>query len=100
MQKVVIAGGAESSVTPLGIAGFASMHALSTRNDDPQRASRPFDIDRDGFVMGEGSAMLILEATNLLKHAVLVFTVRLPVTDSVQTHFMSLLLLPKGQPEQ
>ena len=59
--KVVIAGGAESSVTPLGIAGFASMHALSTRNDDPQRASRPFDIDRDGFVMGEGSAMLILE---------------------------------------
>ncbi len=59
--KVVIAGGAESSVTPLGIAGFASMHALSTRNDEPSKASRPFDIDRDGFVMGEGSAMLILE---------------------------------------
>ena len=59
--KVVISGGAESSVTPLGIAGFASMHALSTRNDDPQRASRPFDKDRDGFVMGEGSGMLILE---------------------------------------
>jgi len=52
--KVVISGGAESSVTPLGIAGFASMHALSTRNDDPQKASRPFDKDRDGFVMGEG----------------------------------------------
>ena len=59
--KVVIAGGAESSVTPLGIAGFASMHALSTRNEEPKRASRPFDIDRDGFVMGEGSGMLILE---------------------------------------
>ena len=59
--KAVISGGAESSVTPLGIAGFASMHALSTRNDDPQRASRPFDKDRDGFVMGEGSGMLILE---------------------------------------
>ncbi|MBC8259230.1 MAG: beta-ketoacyl-ACP synthase II [SAR324 cluster bacterium] len=59
--KVVISGGAESSVTPLGIAGFASMHALSTRNDDPQRASRPFDKDRDGFVMGEGSGILILE---------------------------------------
>lgn len=59
--KVVISGGAESSVTPLGIAGFASMHALSTRNDDPQKASRPFDKDRDGFVMGEGSGMLILE---------------------------------------
>ena len=59
--KAVISGGAESSVTPLGIAGFASMHALSTRNDAPQRASRPFDKDRDGFVMGEGSGMLILE---------------------------------------
>ena len=59
--KVVISGGAESSVTPLGIAGFASMHALSTRNNDPQKASRPFDKDRDGFVMGEGSGMLILE---------------------------------------
>jgi len=59
--KVVISGGAESSVTPLGIAGFSSMHALSTRNKEPKRASRPFDIDRDGFVMGEGSGMLILE---------------------------------------
>ena len=59
--KVVISGGAESSVTPLGIAGFAAMHALSTRNGDPQKASRPFDKDRDGFVMGEGSGMLILE---------------------------------------
>jgi len=59
--KVVISGGAESSVTPLGIAGFSSMHALSTRNEEPKRASRPFDIDRDGFVMGEGSGILILE---------------------------------------
>ncbi len=59
--KVMIAGGAESSVTPLGIAGFAAMHALSTRNDEPRRASRPYDTERDGFVMGEGSGMLILE---------------------------------------
>ncbi len=59
--KVVISGGAESSVTPLGIAGFSSMHALSTRNDHPEKASRPYDIDRDGFVMGEGSGILILE---------------------------------------
>ena len=65
--KVVISGGAESSVTPLGIAGFASMHALSTRNDDPQKASRPFDKDRDGFVMGEGSGMLILEEYEFAK---------------------------------
>ena len=65
--KVVISGGAESSVTPLGIAGFSSMHALSTRNDDPQKASRPFDKDRDGFVMGEGSGMLILEEYEFAK---------------------------------
>ena len=59
--KAVIAGGAESRVTPLGIAGCAGMHALSTRNDNPQAASRPYDRDRDGFIMGEGSGMMILE---------------------------------------
>ncbi|MGK7953690.1 MAG: beta-ketoacyl-ACP synthase II [Crocosphaera sp.] len=59
--KAMICGGTEASVTPLGIAGFASARALSTRNDQPQQASRPFDKDRDGFVMGEGSGILILE---------------------------------------
>ncbi|MBF0330098.1 MAG: beta-ketoacyl-ACP synthase II [Nitrospirae bacterium] len=58
---VMIAGGTESVITPLGISGFAVMKALSTRNDDPQRASRPFDSDRDGFVMGEGSGIMVLE---------------------------------------
>lgn len=58
---IMFAGGAEASITPLSIAGFCSMKALSTRNDDPGTASRPFDKDRDGFVMGEGSGMLILE---------------------------------------
>jgi 3-oxoacyl-[acyl-carrier-protein] synthase II len=58
---VMICGGAEAAVTPLGVAGFAAMRALSTRNDDPQRASRPWDRDRDGFVVGEGSGILILE---------------------------------------
>lgn len=58
---MVIAGGTESSITPVSIAGFASMRALSTRNDEPQKASRPFDKSRDGFVMGEGSGILILE---------------------------------------
>jgi 3-oxoacyl-[acyl-carrier-protein] synthase II len=60
--EVVIAGGAESTVCLLGIAGFANMRALSTRNDDPARASRPFDKDRDGFVLGEGGAVLVLES--------------------------------------
>ncbi|NEO54678.1 MAG: beta-ketoacyl-ACP synthase II [Okeania sp. SIO3B5] len=59
--QAMICGGTESAVTPLGLAGFASAKALSTRNDDPARASRPFDRDRDGFVMGEGGGILILE---------------------------------------
>jgi 3-oxoacyl-[acyl-carrier-protein] synthase II len=58
---VMIAGGSEAAITPLAVAGFASMRALSTRNDDPARASRPFDRDRDGFVIGEGSGILVLE---------------------------------------
>ena len=58
---VMIAGGSEAAITPMGVGGFAAMRALSTRNDDPHRASRPFDKDRDGFVMGEGSGVVILE---------------------------------------
>jgi 3-oxoacyl-[acyl-carrier-protein] synthase II len=58
---VMIVGGSEAAITPMGVGGFAAMRALSTRNDEPQRASRPFDKDRDGFVMGEGSGILIIE---------------------------------------
>jgi 3-oxoacyl-[acyl-carrier-protein] synthase II len=58
---VMIAGGSEAAITPMGIGGFGAMRALSTRNDEPQRASRPFDRDRDGFVVGEGAGVLILE---------------------------------------
>jgi 3-oxoacyl-[acyl-carrier-protein] synthase II len=58
---VMICGGAEGCITPLGIGGFCAMRALSTRNDEPERASRPFDRDRDGFVMGEGAGILVLE---------------------------------------
>jgi 3-oxoacyl-[acyl-carrier-protein] synthase II len=58
---VMIAGGSEAAITPMGVGGFAAMRALSTRNDEPHRASRPFDKDRDGFIMGEGSGVVILE---------------------------------------
>lgn len=61
LQDAVIAGGAESAITPLGVGGFSAMKALSTRNDEPERASRPFDRDRDGFIISEGSGVLILE---------------------------------------
>ncbi len=63
---VMIAGGSEAAITPMGVGGFAAMRALSTRNDEPTRASRPWDKDRDGFVIGEGAGILILEE---LEHA-------------------------------
>jgi len=64
---VMIAGGTEAVITPMAVAGFSIMRALSTRNDEPERASRPFDIDRDGFVMGEGAGIIIIEE---LEHAI------------------------------
>ncbi len=64
---IILAGGAEAAITPIGTAGFAAMKALSTRNDDPAHASRPFDIDRDGFVLGEGAGVLVFEE---LDHAI------------------------------
>jgi 3-oxoacyl-[acyl-carrier-protein] synthase II len=63
---VMIAGGSEAAITPMGVGGFAAMRALSTRNDDPEKASRPWDKDRDGFVIGEGAGIMVLEE---LEHA-------------------------------
>lgn len=67
LADVMIAGGSEAAITPMGMSGFSNMNAMSSKNDDPEAASRPFDKDRDGFVMGEGSGMMILEE---LGHAV------------------------------
>jgi len=64
--QVMFAGGSEATIVPIGIGGFCAMKAMSTRNEEPQRASRPFDVDRDGFVMGEGAGVLVLEE---LEHA-------------------------------
>jgi 3-oxoacyl-[acyl-carrier-protein] synthase II len=64
---LMICGGAESAITPMSVAGFASMRALSTRNNDPQHASRPFERDRDGFVIGEGAGIMILEELEFAK---------------------------------
>jgi 3-oxoacyl-[acyl-carrier-protein] synthase II len=71
---VMIAGGSEAAITPMGVGGFAAMRALSTRNDDPQRASRPFDKDRDGFIVGEGAGVLVLEEyEHALRHGARVY---------------------------
>src|SRR5207245_6646374 len=64
---IMIAGGSEAAITPMGIGGFGALRALSTRNDEPERASRPFDKDRDGFIVGEGAGGLILEEFELAK---------------------------------
>ncbi len=63
--RAMIAGGSEAAITPIGIGAFNAAHAISTRNDEPQKASRPFDAQRDGFVMGEGSAILVLEELDM-----------------------------------
>jgi 3-oxoacyl-[acyl-carrier-protein] synthase II len=64
--QVMVAGGTESCITYLGVGGFCSLKALSTRNDAPEKASRPFDLNRDGFIMAEGSGIVVLET---LEHA-------------------------------
>ncbi|MEM5786763.1 MAG: beta-ketoacyl-ACP synthase II, partial [Syntrophobacteraceae bacterium] len=64
VADIMLTGGVESTVTTLGVAGFNAMRALSTRNDDPQRASRPFDKERDGFILAEGSGILVIEELN------------------------------------
>jgi len=61
---VILTGGSEAAITPIAYAGFSNMKALSTNNDEPEKASRPFDLKRDGFIMGEGAGLLVLEAAD------------------------------------
>lgn len=77
---VMIAGGAEKATTPLGVAGFGAARALSTRNDDPQAASRPWDKDRDGFVLGDGAGIIVLEEYEHAKARGAKFTLKLLVS--------------------
>ena len=68
-QDAIICGGAEAAISPMGVGGFIAMRALSTRNDEPERASRPFDKNRDGFVIAEGAGVLILEEMESARRA-------------------------------
>jgi len=90
MQDMMVTGGAESTVSPVGIGGFCALKALSTRNDDPQRASRPFDKDRDGFVLGEGCTILVLEALdNAVKRGAQIYGEVLGYGTSCDAHHMT-----------
>ena len=86
---VVVVGGTEAAIHPLPLAGFASMQALSTRNDEPGRASRPYDKGRDGFVLGEGAGVLVLESAEHAGRAVRASTPRSPVPGSPRTPITS-----------
>jgi 3-oxoacyl-[acyl-carrier-protein] synthase II len=79
--EVMIAGGTEMSTTDCGLGGFAAARALSTRNDDPQTASRPWDIDRDGFVLGDGAGVLVLEEYEHAKKRGAKFTLKFRLWD-------------------
>jgi 3-oxoacyl-[acyl-carrier-protein] synthase II len=87
---VVVAGGTEAAIIPLNIAAFAAMRALSTRNDEPQRASRPFDRGRDGFVLGEGAGMVVLEsAEHAARRGATVLAVAAGVGYSAEAHHIA-----------
>lgn len=86
----MIAGGAEACITPMGVGGFAALRALSTRNDEPEKACRPWDRDRDGFVVGEGAGIIILEALELARARGRIFSPRSRVMECRATPITSL----------
>jgi 3-oxoacyl-[acyl-carrier-protein] synthase II len=83
--QVMFAGGSEATIVPIGIGGFCAMKAMSTRNNEPQRASAPFDLDRDGFVMGEGAGVIVLEELAHATPAARAFTANWPATATPPT---------------
>lgn len=85
---IMIAGSSEAVITPLAMGGFISMKALSTRNNAPQQASRPFDKDRDGFVLSEGAGVVVLEEFEIAKKEVHISMQRYLATDSTQMHII------------
>ena len=87
---VIVTGGSEAAVNESGIGGFNALHALSTRNDEYKTASRPYDVTRDGFVLGEGAGALILEDTNMPRLAALRYIVNSPEEVSLPTLITSL----------
>ena len=88
--KVMVTGGSEAVITPIAVAGFANMKALSTRNNDPKKASRPFDAQRDGFVMGEGSAVLVLESLEFaLKRGALILAEVVGFSATADAHHLT-----------
>lgn len=94
---VMVCGGAEATILPTGVAGFSNMKALSSRNDEPQRASRPYDVDRDGFVMGEGAGVVILETLEHAQNAAPKSMRNSSATASPQTPTTSPLRTPKAR---
>ena len=85
----MICGGSEAAITPMGVGGFAAMKALSTRNSEPERASRPFDAQRDGFVVGEGAGILVLESLEYAERRGAKFWPRLRDTECPATRITS-----------
>lgn len=94
--NIIVSGGAEAAICACGVGGFNAMHALSTRNDEPQKASRPFSASRDGFVMAEGAGCLILEELEHAKAVVPRFMPRWSAKAKVLTHTTLRLLTPKA----
>ena len=96
IADIMLSGGTESVISEAGLGGFNAMKALSERNDDPKTASRPYDKDRDGFVMGEAAGILVLKNWNMLKQEAQKFIAKLPDAEQLQMPIISQRHIPMG----